>query len=161
MRPRAMPADDPLSERTEVPVPRSVPAGRVWETGWGYSRAVRNGSLIEVSGTSSMTPEGFVFGVGDAYAQTRYVLEVIRDALAQLGGSLEDVVRTRVFVVDIDHWPDVGRAHAEFFGEIKPASSCLGGITLMSVDLLVEIEATALVSTDGDGIDRPVSNARS
>ena len=155
-----MPADDARTKRTHVAMPRSVPAERVWETGWGYSRAVRNGSLIEVSGTSSMTPEGSVFGVGDAYAQTRYVLEVIRDALAQLGGSLEDVVRTRVFVVDIDHWPEVGRAHAEFFGEIKPASSCLGGITLMSPDLLVEIEATALVSTEGDRIDRPVSSAR-
>jgi len=148
-----MPADDERRETVDAGRPTSVPAERGWETRWGYSRAVRTGAVIEVSGTSSMTPGGSVFGVGDPYAQARYVLEVIRGAIAHLGGSLEDVVRTRVFVVDIDDWPEVGRAHAEFFGELKPASSCLGGITLMSPELLVEIEATAVVSTDGNRVD--------
>jgi enamine deaminase RidA (YjgF/YER057c/UK114 family) len=92
-----------------------------------------------------MTPAGIVFGIGDPYAQTRYILDVIRDALHALEADLEHVVRTRVFVVHIEDWQEVGRAHAEVFGATKPASSCVGGAVLMSPDLLVEIEATAIL----------------
>lgn len=123
---------------------QTVPAERVWESSWGYSRAVRVGSLVEVSGTSAMTPEGVV-GAPDAYGQTRYVLEAIERSLRELGASLDDVVRTRVFLVDVADWREVGRAHAEFFGARKPASSCLAGVTLLAPELLVEIEATAVV----------------
>jgi enamine deaminase RidA (YjgF/YER057c/UK114 family) len=134
-------------QRVDVAAARasSVPAERIWEAGWGYSRAVRVGSRIEVSGTSAMTPEGTVFAAGDAYGQTRYILGVIGEALEQLGGSLADVVRTRVFLVDVEDWREVGRAHAEVFGAIKPASSCVGGVTLLAPELLVEIEAAALL----------------
>lgn len=125
----------------------TVPAERVWEAAWGYSRAVRIGSRVEVSGTSAMTPEGVVFGAGDAYEQARYILSVIGEALARVGASLDDVVRTRVFLVNIDDWQEVGRAHAETFGAVKPASSCIGGITLMAPELLVEIEAIAVLKS--------------
>jgi len=155
-----MPADRPPADLEAVDGQqtardgwRTVPAERVWEANWGYSRAIRVGSLIEVSGTSAMTPAGTVFGVGDAYGQTRYVLEAIGQALTKLGASLDDVIRTRVFLVNIDDWPEVGRAHAESFSQRKPTSSCIGGAALMTPELLVEIEATALVQGDAARFD--------
>jgi enamine deaminase RidA (YjgF/YER057c/UK114 family) len=125
---------------------RSFDARGPWTEKWGYARAVRVGNLIEVAGTTAVQSDGAVVAAGDPYGQTAYVLEVIERALAGLGASLEDVVRTRAFLRRLDDWPEVGRRHAEVFGEIAPASSCIGGVDLMHPDLLVEIEATAVVS---------------
>ncbi|MGN6189928.1 MAG: Rid family hydrolase [Conexibacter sp.] len=116
-----------------------------WTDTWGYARAVRVGDRIEVAGTSAIRANGEVAAVGDPYGQTVFVFEVIERALVGLGASLEDVVRTRAFLKRIEDWQEVGRRHAELFGEIAPASSCIGGIELLHPDLLVEIEATAVV----------------
>ena len=123
-----------------------VPPKSPYRDSWGYSRAVRIGSRIEVSGTSATQPDGSVASPGDAYGQTRYVLDVIGAALRELGADLDDVVRTRVFVTSADLWPEVGRAHHEVFGASAPASTCVAGIALMRPELLVEVEAVAIVA---------------
>lgn len=131
----------------------SVAARGPWTDRWGYSRAVRIGSRIEVSGTSAIRESGEVAAVGDPYLQTRFVIEVISKALDQLGSGLADVTRTRVFLKRLEDWEEVGRAHHEVFGATKPASSCIGGIELLNPDLLVEIEAVAVVREAADGND--------
>jgi enamine deaminase RidA (YjgF/YER057c/UK114 family) len=129
---------------------KRIEARAPWVTRWGYSRAVRQGPLIEVGGTTAGKADGTIVGVDDLYEQTKYALSVVLDAIADLGGGVEDVVRTRVFLRDIDDWESAGRAHAEVFGEHLPTSSCVGGAKLLHPDLLVEIEATAYVgATDG------------
>ena len=115
---------------------------------WGYSRAIRHGDRILVSGTSATRPDGSVHAPGDPYEQTRYVLELIQTALQDLGSSLPDVVRTRVYLTTPDIWPEVGRAHLEYFGATLPASTCIAGVELMQPDLLVEIEAEAFTGAD-------------
>jgi len=125
---------------------RSVEAHGPWPGSWGYARAVRVGDRIEVSGTTAVGPDGQVISPGDAYGQTRFVLGVIEDALRELDAVLEDVVRTRAFLRSIDDWREVGRAHVEVLGSILPASSCVGGVDLLDPALLVEIEATAIVT---------------
>lgn len=113
---------------------------------WGYSRAVRVGDRVLVSGTSATLPDGSVHAPGDAYEQAVYILDLIEAALADVGAELADVVRTRAFLTDVSLWREVGRAHLERFGEVLPASSCLGGATLLHPDLVVEIEAEAIVA---------------
>ena len=123
---------------------QKVPSERVWSH-VGYSRAVRVGDLIEVAGTSASGPGGTIIAAGDMYGQAKYCIEVIRKAIEELGGTVEDVVRTRVFITDISLWEEAGRAHGEAFGEIQPASAFVGVNELLHPELMIEIEATAIV----------------
>lgn len=110
----------------------------------GYSRAVRAGNVVEVSGTVAMDGET-VIAPNDAYGQTIAVLEIIEVALKEAGASLSDVVRTRMFVTDITRWEDIGKAHGEFFSATKPATTMVGVKALIHPELIVEIEATAII----------------
>ena len=125
----------------------NIPSGAKWEDIVGYSRAVRVGNIIEVAGTTAVDEHGNVVGQNDLYTQTQFILTKIQKALQQAGATLQDVVRTRTFVADISRWEDVGRAHGEFFRAIKPAATMVEVKALISPELLVEIEVTAILST--------------
>ena len=125
---------------------RNVSSGSPWEGSVGYSRAVRVGNLIEVAGTTAVDADGRVVGPDDPYTQARYILEKIGRALAEAGAGFENVIRTRMFVTDIVRWEEVGRAHGEVFASIRPAATLVQVASLVRPDLLVEIEATAVVA---------------
>ncbi len=114
----------------------------------GYSRAVRVGNMIEVAGTTAVDERGEIVGVNNPYEQTKYILAKIESALTEAGASMKDVVRTRMFVTDISKWEEIGKAHGEFFKEIKPAASMIEVKGLINPELLVEIEVTAVLSED-------------
>ena len=116
-----------------------------WEPKVGYSRAVRVGSFIAVSGTTATDANGELVAIGDPYGQTVQVLKNIQSALERAGGSLEAVIRTRIYVTDIKMWEEVGRAHGEFFGEIRPGSGMVEVSALINPNMLVEIEADAVI----------------
>ena len=122
-----------------------ISTGSPWEPLVGYSRAIRAGNIIEVSGTTAIQ-DGEVVGKGDANAQTQLILKIIARTLEQLGADLSHVVRTRIYVTDISQWEAIGKAHGEVFSEIRPACSMVEVKALIDPDLLVEIEATAIVS---------------
>ena len=115
-----------------------------WETQIGYSRAVRAGNIIEVSGTSAIDRDRIIAS-GNAYQQTRFIIQKIERAINEAGGSLNDVVRTRIYVTNIKDWGAIGRAHGEFFSEIKPATTMVEVESLIDPNFVVEIEATAIL----------------
>lgn len=123
----------------------NISSGSSWEDIVGYSRAVKIGNIIEVAGTTSMDGDVLV-GEGSVYEQTKYILQKIEKALQQAGASMQDVVRTRVFVTDISKWQEAGKAHGEVFHTIKPVSTMVEVSALINTQMLVEIEATAIVS---------------
>jgi len=123
----------------------NISSGATWEDMVGYSRAVRVGNVIEVAGTTAVDESGQVVGIDSPYEQTKFTLAKIEKALLVAGATLKDVVRTRIFVTDINRWEEVGRAHGEYFRQIKPAATMVEVSALISPELLVEIEVTAII----------------
>ena len=133
---------DPDNRRT------NIRSGARWEPVVGYSRAVRVGQVVAVSGSAAVDADGALVGEGDAYLQAQQCIKVIGDALEQAGARLADVVRTRTFVTDIEQWPEIARAHQEAFGDVMPATSMVEVSRLIDPAMLVEIEADAIVASD-------------
>ena len=128
-----------------MPLRQRVNSNTPWESRVGYSRAVRVGDTVYVSGTTATDASGALVGRGDAYAQTVQTLENIRAALERTGSGIRDVVRTRIFVTDIERWEEIGRAHGEVFSEIRPAATMVEVSRLIDPEMLVEIEAEARI----------------
>lgn len=124
---------------------QNIGSGSPWEDMVGYSRAVRIGNIVEVAGTTAMDGDVLI-GKGDVYAQTRYIFEKIEKALSEAGASMKDVVRTRMFITDITKWEEAGKAHGEFFKNIKPVATMVEVSNLIDKDLLIEIEVSAIVA---------------
>lgn len=121
-------------------------SGSKWEDIVGYSRAVKVGNIVEVTGTVASGEDGNVVGENDAYAQTKYVYQKIEKVLERAGAAMKDVVRVRMFVTDIARWQEYGRAHSEFFKEIKPCNTMVEVSKLIEPEYLIEIEATAMIT---------------
>ena len=124
---------------------KKLSSSAIWEDTIGYSRAIRVGNIIEIAGTAAVK-NGEVVHTGDPYNQTLYILKIIAHVLKQLDASLEDVVRTRIYLKNVNDWEEVGRAHGEYFSKIKPASTMIAVSSMINQEMLVEIEATAIIS---------------
>lgn len=143
MRPRVF--DAPAEPDEKRPRRTNYSSGAKWEAIVGYSRAVRIGNLVEVTGTVASDEQGNVVGANDAYEQSRYIFTKIQKVLAEAGASMKDVIRVRMFVTDISRWEEYGRAHAEFFLDIRPCNTMVEVSKLIAPEYLVEIEVTAIV----------------
>jgi len=133
---------------------QNISSGTPWEAKVGYSRAVRVGNIVHVSGTTASDEAGNVHGIGDPYAQSVYIFKKIENALTQAGATLADVVRVRMYVTDISRWEEVGRAHGEVFANIRPVSTMVEVRALVSPEHMVEIEVEAIIGA-GDEIQPP------
>jgi len=123
---------------------KKIGSGAKWEDIVGYSRVVQVDNIIEIAGTTAVM-DGEVLFVNDPYKQTKFILQLFSDKLEELNSSLKDVIRTRIYVTNMHHWEEIGRAHGEFFKDIKPASTMVGVAALIDPKMLVEIEATAII----------------
>ena len=139
-------ASELLEKKETMHKRQNISSGAKWEDIVGYSRAVRVGNIIEVAGTTAVDQNGQIVGENDAYEQTRFALEKIKAALKEAGATVNDVIRTRIYVTDMSQWEEIGRAHGEYFRDVKPAATMVEVQSLIDPELLVEIEVSAIAA---------------
>ena len=127
---------------------KNISTGSHWEKIVGYSRAVKIGNHVHISGTTAIDDQGRIVGLGDPYTQTKQTIKNIESALLMAGGTLENVVRTRIYAINIDHWKSIGQAHCEYFAKIRPVTSMVEVRRLIAPEILIEIEADAVIDDD-------------